>query len=161
MVGIGSNLGDRLGYLEFAVRKLAELTVVVARSRTYETAPWGDVPQGPYLNAAVLVDWTKGPHALLDALLCIERDAGRVRDVRFGPRTLDLDLLWMEGIREVSEGLEVPHPRLHERAFALWPLLDVAPFARDVHGKAYERPPFEGLLAVDGTPATSTGTISV
>jgi 2-amino-4-hydroxy-6-hydroxymethyldihydropteridine diphosphokinase len=157
VVGIGSNLGDRLGYLEFAVRKLAELTVVIARSRTYETAPWGAVPQGPYLNAAVLVHWSMGPHALLRALLRIERDAGRVRDVRYGPRTLDLDLLWMEGIREVSEGLEIPHPRLHERAFALWPLLDVAPFARDVHGNAYERPPFDGLLAVDGTPTPSAG----
>jgi len=142
--------------LDFAVRKLGELAPIVSRSRTYETAPWGDVPQGPYLNAAVLVEWAKSPQALLDALLRIERDAGRVRDVRYGPRTLDLDLLWMEGIREVSEGLEIPHPRLHERAFALWPLLDVAPFARDVHGKPYKRPPFEGLLAVDGAPATPT-----
>lgn len=161
VIGLGSNLGDRSGYLDFAVKRLGEHATVAARSRTYETAPWGDVPQGPFLNAAVLVTWAGSPRELLDLLLGIERLAGRVRDLRYGPRTLDLDLLWIEGITEASEDLVVPHPRLHERAFALWPLLDVAPFARDAEGKPYERPPFEGLLAIDGEPKGRTPAISV
>lgn len=128
------------------------MTKVLARSRTYETAPWGEVPQGPYLNAAVLVAWSQSPHELLEALLAIEREAGRVRDVRYGPRTLDLDVLWIEDLALHSESLVVPHPRLRERAFALCPMLDVAPFALDPEGLPYERPSLEGILAIDGEP---------
>lgn len=121
----------------------------VARSRTYETAPWGDVPQGPYLNAAVALEWEGSPEALLALLLRIERERGRVRDVRYGPRTLDLDLLWVDSVVVEGAELSVPHPRLHERAFALLPLLDVAPHARDPRtGEPYRAPPAEGILRI-------------
>ncbi len=128
---------------------LALVCPVLARSRVYETAPWGDVPQGPYLNAAALVDFHHGPEALLDALLAIERAQGRVRDLRFGPRTIDLDLLWMDGVVVESERLTVPHPRLQERAFALLPLLEVASFAVDPRsGVRFSSPGSEGILRV-------------
>lgn len=125
---------------------------VRARSSLYETAPWGasgDVPQGAYLNAALLVAWRGSPRGLLDQLLAVEREAGRVRDVRYGPRTLDLDVLWIEGVTHRDEALEVPHPRLTERAFALLPLLEVAPFARDPRtGAPYVAGSRDGVLAV-------------
>lgn len=121
---------------------------MLARSRLYETAPWGDVPQGPYLNASVLLSILVSAHELLEGLLSIEQRRGRVRDVRFGPRTLDLDVLWIEGIVVDDETLTVPHPRLHERAFALWPLLDVAPFATDARGVPYTRGEPEGIVAI-------------
>lgn len=152
VVGIGSNLGDRARHLAFAEDRLASFKdrlTVRARSRIYETAPWGDVPQGPYLNAALLIGWAGTPPELLALLLAVEREAGRVRDVRFGPRTLDLDVLWMGEIVYEDAALQVPHPRLTERAFALLPLLDVAPDARDPRtGRAYERPRLDGVLGV-------------
>jgi 2-amino-4-hydroxy-6-hydroxymethyldihydropteridine diphosphokinase len=107
------------------------------------------VPQGPYLNAAVALDWCTSPDALLEVLLRIERERGRVRDVRYGPRTLDLDVLWMDGVTLTRDELTVPHPRLHERVFALLPLLEVAPMARDPKtGEPYRAPPPEGILRI-------------
>jgi 2-amino-4-hydroxy-6-hydroxymethyldihydropteridine diphosphokinase len=124
-------VGDRLATLRAAVARVAALpgASVVARSAVYETAPVGGPPQGDFLNAAILVDWPHTAHALLDALLAIERDLGRTREVRWGPRTIDLDILWIDGVTISDERLEVPHPRIHERAFAIAPLLDVAPDA--------------------------------
>lgn len=107
---------------------------VVARSRVYETAPVGGPPQPQFLNAAILVECTLGLPALLETLLRIEVSLGRVRgpgEIRFGPRTLDLDVLWAEGITFDDPRLTVPHPRLTGRAFALLPLLEVAPGAAD------------------------------
>jgi 2-amino-4-hydroxy-6-hydroxymethyldihydropteridine diphosphokinase len=121
---------------------------VLARSRLYETAPWGDVPQGPYINASILLSISASAHELLRDLLAIEQRRGRVRDVRYGPRTLDLDVLWIEGIVVDDEVLTVPHPRLHERAFARWPLVDVAPFATDARGTPYTRGEPEGIVAI-------------
>lgn len=101
---------------------------MMARSKIYETDPVGGPEQDPYLNAAVRVDCTLSPLALLDALQAIERNLGRTRDVRWGPRTIDIDMLWIAGGVTIHDPrLEVPHPRLHERAFAVLPLLDVAP----------------------------------
>jgi len=107
---------------------------VVRGSRFYATAPVGGPPQPPFLNAAILVHCTLSPPALLDALLRIEVALGRVRgarEVRFGPRTIDLDILWIEGVVVHAPHLTVPHPRLTERAFAMLPLLDVVPDATD------------------------------
>ena len=107
---------------------------VVARSRVYETAPLGGPPQPHFLNAAVAVECTLSLSALLEELLRIEVSLGRVRghdEVRFGPRTLDLDVLWAEGAILDQPRLTVPHPRLAGRAFALLPLLEVAPGASD------------------------------
>ena len=104
---------------------------VVARSKVYETAPVGP-PQADYLNAAVKLDTKLEPRELFETMLSIERALGRVRRERWGPRTIDLDLLWIEG-RTVSDAdLVVPHPHLLERAFALLPLLDVAPGAYSI-----------------------------
>lgn len=129
VVGLGSNLGDRLANLREAVVRISKIpgVTITARSKVYETAPVGGPEQGPFLNGAIRVDCTLTPHALLDALQTIERELGRTREVRWGPRTIDIDMLWIAGVTIDDERLTVPHPRLHERAFAVHPLLDVAP----------------------------------
>jgi 2-amino-4-hydroxy-6-hydroxymethyldihydropteridine diphosphokinase len=128
-VGIGSNLGDREAHLRSAIELLgAEQGIaVVAVSQVRETEPVGPVEQGPFLNGAVLISTELTPRELLDRLLDVEQRLGRVRNERFGPRTIDLDLL-VYGDETIDEpGLTVPHPRLHERRFALEPLADLAP----------------------------------
>jgi 2-amino-4-hydroxy-6-hydroxymethyldihydropteridine diphosphokinase len=135
VIALGANLGDRAATLHAAVAALRAdpgLTVL-AESPHYETPPAGGPPQPDYLNAAVLLATALPARVLLDRALAIERTLGRVRPdpIRWGPRTMDLDLLWIEGEVHHEPGLEVPHPRLRERPFALRPLLDVAPDARD------------------------------
>jgi 2-amino-4-hydroxy-6-hydroxymethyldihydropteridine diphosphokinase len=128
LIGLGSNVGDRLESLRRARRTIAALagTRIVAASAVFETDPVGGPPQGAYLNACVAAETTLGPTELLDALLAIEADAGRVRTVRDAPRTLDLDVL-LFGDREISlRDLAVPHPRLSGRAFALVPAAEIA-----------------------------------
>lgn len=135
VVGLGSNLGDRAATIDAAVTALRadRGLYVLARSPLYETSPAGGPPQGDYLNGAVLLVTSLSAREVLDGLLAIERSLGRARPdaVRWGPRTIDLDLLWVEGENISEPGLEVPHPRLRERAFALRPLLDVAADAGD------------------------------
>lgn len=129
-VALGGNLGDTRAALRRALDALDALphTRLVAYSRFYRTPPWGLREQPPFLNAAAELETGLAPHALLDALLEIERGAGRVRDgERWGPRTLDLDLLYMEGAAVDDERLTLPHPRIAERAFVLLPLADLAP----------------------------------
>lgn len=133
-IAIGSNLGDRVAHMRFALDALARLpsTQLLAASNLLETEPVGDVPQGRYLNAAALVLTRLAPRELLAHLLALERQRGRERSVgtRWGPRTLDLDLL-VFGDRVIDEpGLTVPHPRLRERRFVLEPLACVAPDLR-------------------------------
>ena len=128
-VGIGSNLGDREAYLRRAVELLrAEAGIEVAAvSKLRETEPVGLVEQGPFLNGVVQIETTLSPRELLERLLAVEQDLGRVRSERWGPRTIDLDLL-RYGDEIVDEpGLTVPHPRLHERGFALEPLAELNP----------------------------------
>ena len=129
-VGLGSNLGDRDGYLARAIEALREESGVdmKAISTVRETEPVGVVDQPRFLNAVVRIETSLAPRALLDRLLAVERSLGRTRDgVRFGPRTIDLDLL-LYGAAVVDEpGLEVPHPRLHERRFVLEPLAELDP----------------------------------
>ncbi|MGO4701562.1 2-amino-4-hydroxy-6-hydroxymethyldihydropteridine diphosphokinase [Dyella sp. 2RAB6] len=129
-VALGSNLGDSRRYLSEAIEAMARLpsTRVEARSRVYRTPPWGMLEQPPFLNAAVRLDTALSADELLDALLAIERAAGRSREgERWGPRTLDLDLLHMDGVRLAGERLTLPHPRIAERAFVLLPLAELAP----------------------------------
>jgi 2-amino-4-hydroxy-6-hydroxymethyldihydropteridine diphosphokinase len=143
-VGIGSNLGDREGNLRQAVELLsAEDGIdVVALSEIRETDPVGPVEQGPFLNGAVRIETDLAPRELLERLLAVEERLGRVRRERWGPRTIDLDLL-LYGDDVVDEpGLTVPHPRLHERRFALEPLSDLAP-SLEIPGKG----PISALLA--------------
>ncbi len=129
VIGLGTNLGDRLASLRAAVAELSAQARVLALSSVYETRPVGGPPQGDFLNAAVRLEWDGDPTSLLDALLAIERRLGRVRDasLRWGPRTIDLDVLWIDDLTVATDRLIVPHPRLKERAFALLPLLEVAP----------------------------------
>jgi 2-amino-4-hydroxy-6-hydroxymethyldihydropteridine diphosphokinase len=129
-VALGGNLGDPPSILRRALAALGGLprTRLVAHSRFYRTPPWGLLEQPPFLNAAAELDTALAPHELLDALLAIERAAGRVREgERWGPRTLDLDLLHMEGVVSHDERLTLPHPRIGERAFVLVPLAELAP----------------------------------
>ena len=128
-VGLGANLGPREITLLRAVDLLAETEGVEVRavSQLRETEPVGVVDQPLFLNGAVVLDTSLSPRELLDRLLEIERELGRVRDVRWGPRVVDLDLL-VYGDRQIDEpGLRVPHPRLHERRFALEPLAELDP----------------------------------
>ncbi len=129
-IGLGANVGDRLTNLREAVRRLEALGTIVARSRVYAAAPVGGPPQGPYLNAAVLLDCELAPLALLERTQQIEDALGRDRpnEVRWGPRTLDLDLLMAGGRGELivdEPTLRLPHPRMKERGFALAPLCDL------------------------------------
>jgi 2-amino-4-hydroxy-6-hydroxymethyldihydropteridine diphosphokinase len=143
-VGIGSNLGNRERHL---LRALGLLSVeegieIVAVSDFRETKPVGPVKQGPFLNGAVQVSTELPPRELLERLLEVEQRLGRVRSERFGPRTIDLDLL-VYGDEVMDEpGLTLPHPRLHERRFALEPLAELAP-ALEVPGRG----PVSALLA--------------
>jgi 2-amino-4-hydroxy-6-hydroxymethyldihydropteridine diphosphokinase len=130
VIGLGSNLGARREHLVRAGRAIASLGRVVATSAIYETKPVGP-PQPDFLNAAVRVLTERTLPAVLAGLLETERAIGRVRRERWGPRVVDLDILWVAGVRLETEQLVVPHRELRARAFALLPLLDVAPDASD------------------------------
>ncbi|WP_167027621.1 2-amino-4-hydroxy-6-hydroxymethyldihydropteridine diphosphokinase [Lutibacter sp. SG786] len=127
-IGLGGNLGDAQQTLEAAIARLAnhpELALT-GRSAFYRTAPWGVLDQPDFVNAVVSVDTALPPHALLDVLLETERAFGRVRDgARWGPRTLDLDLLLHGAAVVHDERLDIPHPRMAQRAFVLLPLADI------------------------------------
>lgn len=125
-LGLGSNLDDRLENLRRAVVLLdrAEGVRVVRSSRVYETAPVGP-PQPDYLNAVIEVETTLEPHDLLRACLAVEHTMGRVRAERWGPRVIDVDVLTYGDERIDDADLTVPHPRMHERAFVLVPLLEL------------------------------------
>jgi 2-amino-4-hydroxy-6-hydroxymethyldihydropteridine diphosphokinase len=126
-VGLGANLGAREETLRRAVALLEEAEGVDVRtvSALRETEPVGVVDQPPFLNGAVELETTLSPRELLDLLLEIERSLGRVRSERWGPRVIDLDLLVYGGEVVDEPGLRVPHPRLHERRFALEPLAEL------------------------------------
>jgi 2-amino-4-hydroxy-6-hydroxymethyldihydropteridine diphosphokinase len=127
-LGLGSNLGDREAAMDDALARLATRAVRVrVRSSTWLTEPVGGPPQGWFLNAVAGVETALLPAELLAACLAVEREMGRVRAERNGPRTIDVDIL-LYGERRIDEpGLTVPHPRLHERRFVLAPLAEVAP----------------------------------
>ena len=127
-VGLGANLGDARATLEAALADLAALpgTRLLGRSSFYRTAPV-DASGPDYLNAVAELRSSLAPEALLDALQAIEQQHGRERPYRNAPRTLDLDLLLMGGQRQHTTRLTLPHPRLHQRAFVLAPLAELAP----------------------------------
>lgn len=128
-LGLGSNMGDREAMLRAAVAALvaAEGVTLAGASPIYETPPWGPVPQGPYLNACVAIRTDLPARALLELALAIELRHGRARAIRWGPRTLDIDLLTYGEAAIDEPGLVVPHPRMTERAFVLVPLAAIAP----------------------------------
>lgn len=128
-LGLGGNLGDPVAAFATVLRRL-ETHVAVSRvspSSVYRTAPWGKLDQPEFLNMAVLVETTLSARALLDLCLALEREGGRERRERWGPRTLDIDILTYGGETIDEPGLQVPHPRIAERAFVLAPLAAIAP----------------------------------
>ncbi len=126
-LGLGSNLGDRLANLQSAVELLAAQpgVKVVRSSRVYETDPVGGPPQTDYLNAVVEVETGLSPRELLDTCMEVERLLGRIRNERWGPRIIDVDVLTYDEEEIDEPGLTVPHPRMHERGFALMPLIEL------------------------------------
>ena len=132
-LGLGANLGDAADTLRRALRALDALPQTRLRraSRLYRTPAWGVTAQPDFVNAAAEVETALSPRALLEALLALERAFGRVRAVdgsdRWGPRSLDLDILLYADARIDAPGLQLPHPQMHRRAFVLVPLLEIAP----------------------------------
>ncbi|MDK9697005.1 MAG: 2-amino-4-hydroxy-6-hydroxymethyldihydropteridine diphosphokinase [Siculibacillus sp.] len=128
LIGLGGNLGDVPATLERALAGLEAGGVrVVKRSSNWRTPPWGPIDQPAFVNACVLVETELSPRALLDLCLAVEASLGRRRDVRWGPRSIDLDLLDHDGRRVDEPNLTLPHPRLTERAFVLVPLAEIVP----------------------------------
>ncbi|MDD2883694.1 MAG: 2-amino-4-hydroxy-6-hydroxymethyldihydropteridine diphosphokinase [Dechloromonas sp.] len=131
-LALGANLGDPVATVQAAFAALAALpgSQLLATSKLYRTAPVGITEQPEFVNAAALLDTPLAPEALLDALLAIEAQFGRIRAERNGPRTLDLDLLLYDDQVLNTPRLTLPHPRLHLRAFVLYPLADLDPDLR-------------------------------
>lgn len=130
VLGLGANLGDRSGTIERALTLIEEAGVAIERcSSRYETEPVGPVADQPaFLNIALLGETDREPMDLLRAMQRIEQDLGRKRLVRMGPRTIDIDLLYLDDlVLHENDDLVIPHPRLHERRFVLIPLLEIVP----------------------------------
>lgn len=128
-IGLGGNVGDVAQHMREAIQILGKNDAIelVSVSSVYKTPPWGITDQDWFLNACVGVRTTLNPRQLLEACQSIEKELKRERDVRWGPRTIDLDILIYGGLEIKEEGLEIPHPRTSERAFVLKPLADIAP----------------------------------
>mgnify|MGYP000050047362 CR=1 FL=1 len=135
-IALGTNLGDRLANLHDAINALAPDVHILRESTIYETPPWGYTDQPAFLNMVVEAETSLDPRALLDYLKKREDELGRVKNFRYGPRHIDLDILFYDDLVFEDERLQIPHPRLHERAFVLVPLADLAPeFVHPVFGK--------------------------
>lgn len=158
-IGLGSNLGDREGHLGYALNALSSIGEVLGVSSIYRTAPVGDVAQDDFLNAVVLLETELSPAQILERCLDVEAARGRVRTVRWGPRTLDLDVLLYNSQNVAEPGLRVPHPELVNRRFVLEPLLEVWPDAKLPSGEPLA--PFLDAVADQQlepwTPAATTG----
>ncbi|MGG2197266.1 MULTISPECIES: 2-amino-4-hydroxy-6-hydroxymethyldihydropteridine diphosphokinase [Paenibacillus] len=147
-LGLGSNIGDREHYLLEAVRLLTEHPQIVAAgcSGLYETEPVGYVEQEAFLNMVVAVSTTLSPEALFHEMLRVEHELGRKREIRWGPRTIDLDLLLFGDRVQNRPDLILPHPRMMERAFVLVPLVDVMTQREPLRAESFR----ERLEAVEG-----------
>jgi 2-amino-4-hydroxy-6-hydroxymethyldihydropteridine diphosphokinase len=132
LLGLGGNLGDPVGAMSMALTTLSdhEHCRLLDVSRLYRTPPWGKTDQDWFFNAAARVETTLDPVALLALALGIEQANKRVRIERWGPRTLDIDVLDYNGLAMVSDHLTIPHPRMKDRAFVLMPLIDIEPSYR-------------------------------
>lgn len=126
-IALGSNMGDRKANLESAIQHLDENTWVRKRSSIYETPPWGFTDQPAFLNMVIKVETKLPPEELLVFLKTLESDLGRKVTFRNGPRLIDLDILFYDQLIINKQGLNIPHPRLHERGFVLVPLAEIAP----------------------------------
>ena len=126
-IALGTNLGDRVANLRAAIESLAPEVKVLRESTIYETPPWGYTDQPSFLNMVIEAESSLHPRALLDYLKKKEKSLGRVESFRYGPRQIDLDILFYDDLVLDDENLTIPHPRLHERAFVLVPLAELAP----------------------------------
>lgn len=126
-IGLGANLGDAAAHVERALGALGALGSVRARSKLYRSVPWGVVDQAPFVNAAALLDTALTPRELLRELKRLENELGRTATFRWGPRTIDLDILAYDDLALREADLVIPHERLFERAFALVPLAEIDP----------------------------------
>ncbi len=126
-LGLGSNLGSRCANLRAGVMALLPAVTVLTQSSMYETPPWGVTDQPPFLNMVLRGETGLPPHDLLHILKQIERQLGRVPSMRYGPRLIDIDILFYDDLVLASPELTIPHPLLHERAFVLVPLAEIAP----------------------------------
>jgi len=127
-LGLGSNVGDRVANLRTAYDLIHRTIGKVAKySHLYETEPWGNKEQEPFINQVIMINTTLDPRELLEAITKVERQMGRVKKEKWGPRIIDVDILFY-GKRIIRDkGLDIPHPELHKRAFVLVPLLELAP----------------------------------
>lgn len=154
-VALGSNLGDRLSYIQSAIGLLGESgsCKIATTSKIYETEPWGYAAQGRFLNCVFKLQTVLTPDALLKTLRGIEKKLGRERNIPNGPRTMDLDILFYDNLVVSADGLVIPHPRLHERMFVMKPLCDIAPdFVHPVLGTSCIRI-FENLKKKETEPS--------
>ncbi|MFC2064080.1 2-amino-4-hydroxy-6-hydroxymethyldihydropteridine diphosphokinase [Chloroflexota bacterium] len=126
-LSLGSNLGNRLLNLETAIQYLHPEIEIIKRSSVYETPPWGYEDQPPFLNMVIVGQTMYSPGKLLKFLKSIEKEMGRMASFRFGPRLIDLDILFYDQLILESEELVIPHPRISERAFVLVPMAEIAP----------------------------------
>lgn len=138
-IAIGSNLGDRIANVKKAVLRAADevKATLVFMSSFYETEPWGIKEQGPFVNAVMAVETELPPAALLAHLKSVEAGMGRQKAERWGPRVIDLDIIFYGGLVMDEKGLMIPHPSAHERAFVMVPLAEIAPdFIHPVIGRS-------------------------
>ncbi|MGA7194973.1 MAG: 2-amino-4-hydroxy-6-hydroxymethyldihydropteridine diphosphokinase [Anaerolineales bacterium] len=126
-LALGTNLGDRSANLRAAIKALSPEIKVIAESKVYETPPWGYENQPAFLNMAVKCETALEPESLLKRLKQLEVQLGREQSFRWGPRLIDIDILFYDDLILESESLTIPHPSLHERAFVLVPLAEIAP----------------------------------
>jgi len=126
-IALGTNLGDRLANLHSAIESLAPDVLVTRESTIYETPPWGFTEQPAFLNMVIEAETKLNPRALLTYLKQREDELGRIESFRYGPRQIDLDILFYDDLVFNEDDLQIPHPRLQERAFVLVPLADLAP----------------------------------
>ncbi|MCE3007755.1 MAG: 2-amino-4-hydroxy-6-hydroxymethyldihydropteridine diphosphokinase [Bacteroidetes bacterium] len=126
-IGIGSNLGDREAQVQQATQGLLAIGALTRLSSLYETKPWGNTQQGAFVNAVAELETELSPEALLEAMMQLEQQMGRVRGEKWGPRTIDLDLLLMENLQCHTAQLQLPHPGIAERLFVLVPWMEIAP----------------------------------
>lgn len=151
-LSLGSNIGDKRGNIVAALTALDRGGArLVRRSADYRTEPWGPIAQDWFVNACALVETALGPHDLLALCLSVEKALGRTREVRWGPRTIDIDILTYGDVELESADLVLPHPRMLERGFVLIPLLEIAPdIEKDARiAAALRRADSKGVLKLD------------